>query len=197
MKEKKIEDNPVLARMKSLGIKSVAELCRKFPKKQSGNFCRMVSEIINGKKSPLTGRGLDTKWNDQALAIAGVLQAEPGELFVGAFSKLKFGPKFRLWIWEDIGELDKVPGVPSSMFLQGDPEAALERRELQEHVRFAIRQLRPLQRYILLHAVCEEWSIKKIAHKLGRDEEKVRRKLAKALRKMRKPAVSQRLVSFL
>ncbi|MDQ5927706.1 MAG: pol sigma70 protein [Patescibacteria group bacterium] len=136
-------DNLILESMEKMGIKTVAELCRRagIPKQESH-----VGKIINTQAVPYTlSRQGTPRWRPYVKKIAAVLRLPPESLF----SEEQLDAPFE---WNK-AHLEEESEKVRAMLVAGEhyalPDVLLERKELVKVIKAQLKQLRPVEARVL------------------------------------------------
>ncbi|HEY4508946.1 MAG TPA: sigma factor-like helix-turn-helix DNA-binding protein [Candidatus Paceibacterota bacterium] len=188
--EIKPRNNLVLTKMEEAGIKTVAELCRKFHLGQSP-----VGDLINMKASPLLkGSTPDTPiWRRAVTTLARRFKCLPEDLFPESIVELQATPRFHLEV--SIGDLKMMGGrVPTALEVNASPEFALVKKRVEDSVYRMLETLTPREEKVIKLRFGfdgeDEHTLEEVAGLLAVKRERVRMIEAKALRRLRHPSRS-------
>ncbi len=200
--EIKARNNLVLSRMEELGIKSIAELCRRAgPGVTSENS---VGDLVRMRISPLKYSSTSTvpEWTNTALTIAAVLLCDPEDLFSENLRKIKIEAGKHLQLELDVNEIPRLGGqTPRRLLVENTGERDLQVKDLGNLIQLSLNTLTPNQAKVITLRFGledgEERTLEQVGEILNFTKERIRQIEGKALRKMRMPRRSRPLKQYL
>ncbi len=195
--EIKPRNNLILTRMSELGIKNVAELCRRMGGEHNQ---QAVGSLINLKSSPLKKNSSATVplWTKTASAIADALLCRPEDIFSENLRYLKLLKEEKIHVEVDVQDMSRLGGiVPSQLQIPATQELDAQIRETKEALNLALKSLKPqFERVMRLRFGLddgEERTLHEIGQELGLSSERIRQIVQRSLRKIRHPKVLRRV----
>ena len=179
----RLRNNLIRRRREELGlsIPKLAEAC--------GLPYPAVLDLEGLKASPLTKSG---EWRKAAVSVAEFFGCTPGELFPDSVLKV-VAPEIKSEIdaqkvlaLADVGMVTELPALP---------EETLSAVELCEAINSAVSELAPREQEVLRLRYVEDMTLEQCAQMLSRSRERIRMTEAKALRKLRHPALASRIMA--
>ncbi len=193
--ELKLRNNLILTRMEELGIKNVAELCRR-----AGDLDQTtVGSFINLKASPLNKDSdpVIPQWRPAALALARALLTAPEDLFSENLHQLKLsGFNVQLHLEMDVDDIHQLTGqAPHYLLTDSNAESELQYKEVRAALREALATLKPRDRQALELRFGlvdgKEHTLEEAGKIMGVTKDRIRQLEARGLRYLRHPLRSK------
>ncbi len=196
--EMKARNNAVLTRMEELGITSVLELCRRGKMWGSRG---LVYKLVNLQESPITTDSTpeNPSWRPLALKIAKALGSSVMEMFPDEiwYAKVEPGAKFHLEV--SLDEVRRIAGrVPPQLVAPGSIDEEENKLMVHSVLDMMLRTLTPREEKILRYRFGLDDGFEKSLEEVGGlfaiTPSRVRQIEDRALRKMRHPQRTKRIV---
>jgi transcriptional regulator with XRE-family HTH domain len=189
--EIKLRNNRLLQRRRELGL-TQAELGERV-----GITAHTVGQYETMNMHPISTRDADLGWKPSALSLAEFFAVDPWELFPEAIQQIR---KSSARIEVDAADVGRLLDGPSHVAELPGPAEAYDAEELRAVVDDALDTLSPRERRVIDRRFGLDGeggsTLEEVAEEFGVGTERIRQIEAKAIRRMRHPAVSRPLAEF-